>query len=77
MAWTIIKKHPRAFDAIAAALEDGKSLAECLRAAEAAEEGQAEQEAAAATAAAEAIKRETPQERAARERAEMAARGRF
>lgn len=37
MAWTIQKKHPRAYEAVTAALIDGKGLAECLQAAEAAE----------------------------------------
>jgi len=77
MAWTIIKKHERAFDAITAALENGKSLGECIQAAEEAEKGQAAAAKASVDAKAEAMRRETPQERAARERAEDAARGRF
>jgi len=77
MAWTIIKRYNRAFDAITAALEEGTSLAGCLRAAEAAEAAGAQADVATAEATAEAIKKETPQERAARERDEMAARGRF
>lgn len=77
MAWTIIKKYERAFNAITTALEAGKGLGDCLRAAEEAEAAGAEADASVAVAQAEAIKKETPQERAAREREEMAARGRF
>ena len=77
MAWTIIKKHERAFDAITAALEAGKSLGECMQAAEDAEKGQAAASKAGAAAKVEAQLSETPQERAARERAEDAARGKF
>mmetsp|Transcript_19843 Transcript_19843/g.58396 ORF Transcript_19843/g.58396 Transcript_19843/m.58396 type:complete len:365 (+) Transcript_19843:140-1234(+) len=76
MAWSILQKHERALEAIAAALEEGAGLATCLEAAEAAEAGRDEAERAAADARAEALARETPQERAAREREEMAARGR-
>ncbi|EOD24788.1 hypothetical protein EMIHUDRAFT_457692 [Emiliania huxleyi CCMP1516] len=86
MAWSILQKHERALEAIAAALEEGEGagLATCLEAAEAAEAGRDEVERAAADARAEALARETPQERAAhtpteraaREREEMAARGR-
>ena len=77
MAWTIIKKHSAAYDAIVNALEAGKGLSACLEAAEAAEKGQSQADKAAAVAKAEAISKETPQEKAAREREEMAARGRF
>jgi len=77
MAWTILQRHSRAYDAITAALDAGKGLADCLRAAEIAEAGQADTDAAAAASTAEAIRKETPQERAARERAEDAARGKF
>lgn len=77
MAWTIGKKHANALDAVTEALAAGKGLAECLRAAESAERGQAEADAAAAAAAAEKLANETPQERAARERQEMAARGKL
>jgi len=77
MAWTIIKKHERAFDAITAALEGGKSLGECMQAAEDAEKGQAAASKAGAAAEVKAQLSETPQERAARERAEDAARGKF
>ena len=73
-AWTILKKHPAAFDAIVLALERGEGLAECLRAAEAAEAESAAAGEVAAAEKAEAIARETPMERAARERAEDAAR---
>jgi len=76
-AWTIIKKHEAAFDAITAALGAGKGLGECLRAAEEAEASQSERDKVAAVGKAEATAKETPQERAAREREEMAARGRF
>ena len=76
-AWTIIKKHRCAYDAITAALQNGEGVAACLRAAEEAEAAQSVDEKAAAAARAEAIAKETPQERAAREREEMAARGRF
>jgi len=76
-AWTIIKKHGKAFDAITAALGAGKSLGECLRAAEEAEAMQSEADKVAASSQAEVVAKETPQERAARERDEMAARGRF
>jgi len=76
-AWTIIKKHERAYDAIVSALEQGKGVAECLRAAEEAEMSQTEVQKAAAETKAKAIAKETPQEKAAREREEMAARGRF
>lgn len=76
-AWTIIKKHQAAFDAITAGLEAGKGLGDCLRAAEAAEAAQSESDKVRAASKAEAIAKETPQERAAREREEMAARGRF
>merc|ERR1712023_47429 len=74
-AWTIIKKYNRAYDAITGALEQGKGVSECLRAAEEAEVIGAKADAAAAVAKAEAIKKETPQERAARERDEMAKEG--
>ena len=77
MAWTIIKKHERAFDAITAALEKGSSLAECMQAAEDAEKGQAEATKVGAAKKAETQLNETPQEKAARERAEDAARGKF
>ena len=77
MAWTIIKRHERAFDAITAALEAGKSLAECLQAAEEAEKGQSAEATAGAVAKAETVANETPVEKAARERAEDAARGKF
>jgi len=77
MAWTIVKKYEAAYDAIVGALSEGKGLVECLRAAEDAHAVQGEAKAAAAAARAEAIAKETPQERAAREREEMAARGRF
>ena len=73
----IIKKHQAAFDAITAALGEGKGLADCLRAAEEAEAAQSESDKVAAVAQADALAKETPQERAAREREEMAARGRF
>lgn len=76
MAWTIIKKHERAFDAITAALEAGKSLGACMQAAEDAEKGHSAEAKAGAVAKAESMAKETPQERAARERAEDAARGR-
>jgi hypothetical protein len=76
MAWSILQKHSLAYDAIAAALQEGKGLAECLEAAEEAERSQAEADAAAKVARAESIAKETPQERAARERAEDAARRR-
>ena len=72
MAWTIIKKHSAAFDAIVAALDAGKGLSACLEAAEQAEAGQSAVDKAAAEARAEAISKETPQEKAAREREEMA-----
>jgi len=75
-AWTIIKKHERAYEAIVSALEQGKGVAECLQAAEAAEAAQSQSQKADAAARAEAIGKETPMERAAREREEMAARGR-
>jgi hypothetical protein len=39
MAWTIIKRHGPAWDAITQALLDGKGLAECLAVAEEAEAG--------------------------------------
>ena len=77
MAWTIIQKHRAAYDAITSALMAGKGLSECIKAAEAAEATKEAAGVAAATAMAEAIKKETPQEKAARERAEDAARGRF
>jgi len=77
MAWTILKKHPFAYDAIAKALDEGKPLSECLRAAEEAEASRSEVEVAAAAAVAETMAKETPQQKAARERAEDAARGRF
>jgi len=77
MAWSIIKKHECAFDAITTALQEGKGLAECLKAAEEAEAGQSVADAAAKAERAEALAKETPQQRAAREREEMAARGRF
>ena len=77
MAWTIIQKHRAAYDAITSALMAGKGLSECIKAAEAAEVTKEAAGVAAATAMAEAIKKETPQEKAARERAEDAARGRF
>ena len=76
-AWSIVNRHRKALDAIADSLQEGKALGECLRAAEEAEAGQAEADAAAAAAQVEARAKETPQERAAREREEMAARGRF
>ena len=66
-----------AFEAITTALSQGKSLGECLLAAETAEASRSVEEQAAAAAAAEARATETPQERAAREREEMAARGKF
>ena len=75
MAWTILKKHERAYDAITTALKEGKGVAECLQAAEQAEAAQGEAAAKAASERAEAIAKETPQEKAARERAEMAAEG--
>ena len=75
-AWTILKKHERAYEAIVSALEQGKGVAECLQAAEAAEAAQSQSQKAEAVARAEAIGKETPMERAAREREEMAARGR-
>ena len=74
-AWSYIKRYPRAFDAIVDALEQGKSAAECMQAAEAAEEARDAAEAEAAAAKAQAVAKETPQQRAAREREEMAARG--
>ena len=77
MAWTIANKHPAALEAITTALSEGKSLGECLLAAETAEASRSVEEQAAAAAAAEARATETPQERAAREREEMAARGKF
>lgn len=77
MAWTILQKHEAAYDAITAALSEGKGVAECLQAAEQAEAGQGAVAAQAAAQKAEAIAKETPQEKAARERAEDAARGRF
>jgi len=77
MAWTIIKKHESAFDAIVSALEAGKGLAGCLEAAEEAEATQSVAAKAEAVAKSEAIAKETPQQKAAREREEMAARGRF
>ena len=77
MAWTIIKKHSAAYDAIVNALEAGKGLSACLEAAEQAEKSQSEADKVAAIAKAEAIAKETPQEKAAREREEMAARGKF
>ena len=64
-------------EAITTALSQGKSLGECLLAAETAEASRSVEEQAAAAAAAEARATETPQERAAREREEMAARGKF
>jgi len=73
----IIKKHPAAYEAVSQSLAQGKSVADCLQAAEAADLGQAAADAAAATAQEEKIANETPQERAAREREEMAARGRL
>jgi len=76
-AWTIVKKHEDAFDAITEALAQGKSAAECLQAAEAAELGSAAKAEAAKRAKEEMLANETPQQRAAREREEMAARGRF
>jgi len=76
-AWTIIKKHERAYDAIVGALQEGKGVVECLRAAEEAEATQSQAQKVEAEAKAEAIAKETPQEKAAREREEMAARGRF
>jgi len=76
MAWTIIKRHERAFDAITTALEAGKSLGACMQAAEEAEKGQSAEAKAGAVEKAESIANETPQEKAARERAEDAARGR-
>ena len=75
-AWTILKKHERAYEAIVSALEQGKGVAECLQAAETAEAAQSQSQKAEAAARAEAIGKETPMERAAREREEMAARGR-
>jgi len=77
MAWTLIKRHEAAFNAIVSALSEGKGLSECLSAAEAAEAEAAAASAVAAAAKAAAIAKETPQERAAREREEMAARGRL
>jgi len=71
IAWTIIKKHSRAYDAISTALAAGKGLGDCLQAAEQAEAEGALLDMAAAAAKAEAMKKETPQERAAREREEM------
>ena len=71
MAWTICKKHEAAFNAIATALEEGKGLSECLQAAETAEAAQSVNAKAAAAVAAEAQAKETPQQRAAREREEM------
>jgi len=76
MAFTIINKHRAAYDAVTAALEAGKGLNECLQAAEEAEMGRLNLGASATAVKAEAIAKETPQERAARERAEDAARGR-
>lgn len=76
-AWTIIKKHESAYDAIVAALSNGQSAAQCLEAAERAEANQSAEEKAAREAKAEAMAKETPQQRAAREREEMAARGRY
>lgn len=77
MAWTIIKKHAKAFDAITAALAAGKGVGDCLEAAEQAEVGQQAANEAAAAAKEAALAKETPQEKAAREREEMAARGRY
>jgi len=74
-AWTIIKKHPAAYDAITAALSEGKGLSACLAAAEQAEVQAATAEVTAVESRAEAVAKETPMERAARERAEDAARG--
>ena len=76
-AWTILQKHAAAYEAITTALEAGRSVAQCLEAAEKADQAAAGAATAAAAARAEAIAEETPQERAARERAEDAARGRF
>jgi len=77
MAWTIIKKHEAAYDAIVSALEAGKGVGACLQAAEQAEAGKSTAAKKAAAAKAEALAKETPQQKAAREREEMAARGRF
>lgn len=77
MAWSIIKKHEAAYDAIVLALSEGKSLAACLEAAEKAETSKSAADKQAAATKAETVAKETPQERAARERAEDAARGRF
>lgn len=77
MAWSIIKKHEQAYEAIVSALASGAGLADCLKAAEAAEASQEDVLKAAAVARAEAIANESPQQKAAREREEMAARGRF
>lgn len=71
IAWSIIKKYGRAYDAITKALDAGKGLGDCLQAAEEAEAGGAAADAVQAAAKAEAQAKETPQERAARERAEM------
>ena len=75
MAWTILQKHEAAYTALCDALEQGKGLSECLELAEAAEKNQAESTRAANEARAAAMAKETPQEKAAREREEMAARG--
>ena len=64
------------YQAITAGLEAGRSVAQCLEAAEKADQGVGAAAAAAAATRAESIAKETPQERAARERAEDAARGR-
>ena len=52
-----------------------QGLGECLRLAEEAEANKGAAETAAAAARAEMLKSETPQQKAAREREEMAARG--
>jgi hypothetical protein len=77
MAWSILQKHEAAYKAICGALEQGKGLSACLEAAEEAEKGQEAAAKVAAQAKADAIAKETPQEKAAREREEMAARGKF
>lgn len=74
-AWTILKKYSHAYEAITQALLKGQGLAQCLAAAEEAHIEGMKKDAEAEAAKAEAIKKETPQERAAREREEMAARG--
>ena len=79
-AWSLIKRHETALQAITDNLLAGKGLIDCLRAAEAAEALREAGVAAAKLPATEQpageVRRETPQEKAARERAEDAARGR-